>query len=103
VKDALQNGRKMVAAGYALYGSATAIVLATDFSLDMFMLDPVRYSWLVRFATSKLIFMFICRSLFLICAAAAHKCHLFSSSMEFAVVAACNCICYKCFVQRTFA
>lgn len=39
-KDALQNGRQMVAAGYALYGSATVIVLATDSSVDMFMLDP---------------------------------------------------------------
>jgi len=32
----------MVAAGYALYGSATVIVLATQLSVDMFMLDPVR-------------------------------------------------------------
>jgi len=39
-KDALQNGREMVAAGYALYGSATVIVLATGSSVDMFMLDP---------------------------------------------------------------
>lgn len=39
-KDALQCGRQMVAAGYALYGSATVIVLATDKSVDMFMLDP---------------------------------------------------------------
>ncbi|XP_002124545.2 fructose-1,6-bisphosphatase 1 [Ciona intestinalis] len=40
-KDALQPGRSMVAAGYALYGSATVIVLATQFSVDMFMLDPM--------------------------------------------------------------
>ena len=39
--DTLQNGRGMVAAGYALYGSATVIVLATALSVDMFMLDPV--------------------------------------------------------------
>nr|CAB3245050.1 fructose-1,6-bisphosphatase 1-like [Phallusia mammillata] len=39
-KDVLQKGRQMVAAGYALYGSATVIVLATEYSLDMFMLDP---------------------------------------------------------------
>jgi len=38
--DALQCGRQMVAAGYALYGSATVIVLATEVSVDMFMLDP---------------------------------------------------------------
>ena len=44
-KDALQNGREMVAAGYALYGSATVIVLATGSSVDMFMLDPVSYSF----------------------------------------------------------
>ncbi|CAK8691104.1 unnamed protein product [Clavelina lepadiformis] len=39
-KDALQSGRSMVAAGYALYGSATVIVLATCSSVDTFMLDP---------------------------------------------------------------
>ena len=39
--DVLQKGRNMVAAGYALYGSATVIVLATQCSVDMFMLDPV--------------------------------------------------------------
>jgi len=39
-KDALQPGRQMVAAGYALYGSATVIVLATENSVNMFMLDP---------------------------------------------------------------
>jgi len=39
-KDALQPGRQMVAAGYALYGSATVIVLATESSVNMFMLDP---------------------------------------------------------------
>jgi len=39
-KDALQPGKQMVAAGYALYGSATVIVLATESSVNMFMLDP---------------------------------------------------------------
>lgn len=38
--DAMQPGNKLVAAGYALYGSATVIVIATDLSVDMFMLDP---------------------------------------------------------------
>ena len=42
-KDALQPGRQMVAAGYALYGSATVIVLATESSVNMFMLDPVSF------------------------------------------------------------
>ncbi|XP_039271122.1 fructose-1,6-bisphosphatase 1-like [Styela clava] len=38
--DALQPGNNLVAAGYALYGSATVIVIATELSVDMFMLDP---------------------------------------------------------------
>ena len=38
----------MVAAGYALYGSATVIVLATQLSVDMFMLDPVRFEIKVK-------------------------------------------------------
>nr|XP_022910442.1 fructose-1,6-bisphosphatase 1 [Onthophagus taurus] len=36
----LQPGNKMVAAGYALYGSATVMVLTTGNGVDMFMLDP---------------------------------------------------------------
>lgn len=40
-KDALQPGRNLVAAGYALYGSATMIVLSTGQGVDCFMLDPV--------------------------------------------------------------
>uniref|UniRef100_A0A3B4YQN8 Fructose-1,6-bisphosphatase 1 n=1 Tax=Seriola lalandi dorsalis TaxID=1841481 RepID=A0A3B4YQN8_SERLL len=39
-KDALQPGRKLVAAGYALYGSATMIVLSTGHGVNGFMLDP---------------------------------------------------------------
>nr|XP_033783898.1 fructose-1,6-bisphosphatase 1-like [Geotrypetes seraphini] len=39
-KDALQPGRNLVAAGYALYGSATMLVLATDCGVNGFMLDP---------------------------------------------------------------
>uniref|UniRef100_A0A8C5C4I2 Fructose-1,6-bisphosphatase 1 n=1 Tax=Gadus morhua TaxID=8049 RepID=A0A8C5C4I2_GADMO len=38
--DALQPGRKMVAAGYALYGSATMMVLSTGQGVNCFMLDP---------------------------------------------------------------
>lgn len=38
--DALQAGNNMVAAGYALYGSANVIVLSTGDAPDMFMLDP---------------------------------------------------------------
>jgi len=40
VKDALQPGRNLVAAGYALYGSATALVLSTGHGVHGFMLDP---------------------------------------------------------------
>lgn len=44
-KDALQPGRNLVAAGYALYGSATMLVLATSAGgVNCFMLDPVRNS-----------------------------------------------------------
>merc|ERR1712025_1276478 len=38
--DALQSGRQIVAAGYALYGSATMIVLSTSHGVNGFMLDP---------------------------------------------------------------
>jgi fructose-1,6-bisphosphatase I len=40
VQDALQSGRNLVAAGYALYGSATMIVLCTGASVNGFTLDP---------------------------------------------------------------
>lgn len=42
-KDALQPGNKIVAAGYALYGSATMMVLALGHGTGVngFMLDPV--------------------------------------------------------------
>ncbi|XP_006753743.1 PREDICTED: fructose-1,6-bisphosphatase isozyme 2 [Myotis davidii] len=39
-KDALQPGRHIVAAGYALYGSATLVALSTGQGVDLFMLDP---------------------------------------------------------------
>merc|ERR1712020_238137 len=39
-KMALQKGRNMVAAGYALHGSATMIVLSTGHGVNGFMLDP---------------------------------------------------------------
>ncbi|KAI6201935.1 Fructose-bisphosphatase [Aphelenchoides besseyi] len=39
-KDVLQQGSKMVAAGYALYGSATMVVLSTGNGVDGFTLDP---------------------------------------------------------------
>ncbi|CAI9735392.1 -fructosefructose-1,6-bisphosphatase,6-bisphosphatase 1 [Octopus vulgaris] len=38
--DALQPGRDLVAAGYALYGSATMVVLSTGQEVNGFMLDP---------------------------------------------------------------
>ncbi|KAJ8391708.1 hypothetical protein AAFF_G00086580 [Aldrovandia affinis] len=39
-KDALQPGRNLVASGYALYGSATMLVLSTGQGVNCFMLDP---------------------------------------------------------------
>lgn len=39
-KDALQSGQNIVAAGYALYGSATMMVLSTGQGVHGFMLDP---------------------------------------------------------------
>ncbi|XP_051831166.1 fructose-1,6-bisphosphatase 1-like [Antechinus flavipes] len=39
-KDALQPGRNLVAAGYALYGSATMLVLAMACGVNCFMLFP---------------------------------------------------------------
>ena len=38
--DLLQCGRQMVAGGYALYGSATMIVLSTGKTVNGFTLDP---------------------------------------------------------------
>jgi len=38
--DSLQSGRQMVAGGYALYGSATMIVLSAGNGVHGFMLDP---------------------------------------------------------------
>jgi len=38
--DALQSGRQIVAAGYALYGSATMMVISAGHGVNGFMLDP---------------------------------------------------------------
>ena len=40
VSDALQPGRNMVVAGYALYGSATMIVLSFGNGVNGFTYDP---------------------------------------------------------------
>ncbi|KAL1239529.1 Fructose-1,6-bisphosphatase isozyme 2 [Trichinella pseudospiralis] len=40
MNDLLQPGRKMVAAGYALYGSATVLVLTSGKGVNGFTLDP---------------------------------------------------------------
>jgi len=40
VQDALQPGTSIVAAGYALYGSATMVVLSIGDGVNGFMLDP---------------------------------------------------------------
>ncbi|OON19694.1 fructose-1,6-bisphosphatase [Opisthorchis viverrini] len=39
-KEALQTGRNIVAAGYALYGSATVLVLSVGTGVHCFTLDP---------------------------------------------------------------
>lgn len=39
-EDVLQSGRNIVAAGYALYGSATMVVISIGRSVNGFMLDP---------------------------------------------------------------
>ena len=39
--DVLRPGREMVAAGYAMYGSFTVLVLATAQGVNGFTLDPV--------------------------------------------------------------
>ena len=56
MEDTLQKGSDMVAAGYALYGSATVIVLATALSVDMFMLDPVKLTVLKLLSSDYLSF-----------------------------------------------
>jgi fructose-1,6-bisphosphatase I len=38
--DALQKGRKQVAAGYVLYGSSTTLVYTTGMGVSLFTLDP---------------------------------------------------------------
>ena len=42
--EALQSGRNVVAAGYAIYGSATMIVLSVGNGVHGFTLDPVRFN-----------------------------------------------------------
>lgn len=52
LSDALQSGRGIVAAGYALYGSATFVVLSTGHGVNGFTLDPVSfvsYNFLIMF------------------------------------------------------
>lgn len=40
IQDVLQTGDNLVAAGYALYGSATMMVLSIGHGVNGFMLDP---------------------------------------------------------------
>lgn len=46
--DLLQPGREMVAAGYAIYGSATMLVLSTGSGVNGFTLDPVSYNYNIQ-------------------------------------------------------
>lgn len=41
IKDILQSGREMIAAGYVIYGSGTVLVLSTGEGVHGFTLDPV--------------------------------------------------------------
>lgn len=47
--DALRPGTELVAAGYALYGSATMIVVSMGNGVNGFMLDPVSISIFIKF------------------------------------------------------
>ncbi len=60
--DLLQSGREMVAGGYALYGSATMIVLCTGELVNGFTLDPVSllpYSGLFSYGENVCIFRIV--------------------------------------------
>lgn len=43
INDLLRPGREMIAAGYAMYGSFTILVLATSDGVNGFTLDPVYF------------------------------------------------------------
>jgi fructose-1,6-bisphosphatase I len=53
LEDALQPGNKMVAAGYALYGSATMMVLSIGGAVNGFTLDPVCYHIISSFCAQS--------------------------------------------------
>ncbi|XP_063215946.1 fructose-1,6-bisphosphatase 1 [Bacillus rossius redtenbacheri] len=52
--EALQPGRNLVAAGYALYGSATMMVLCTGSSVNGFTLDPAIGEFVLTEADMKI-------------------------------------------------
>lgn len=52
--DALQPGNELVAAGYALYGSATVVVLTTGSGVNGFMLDPAIGEFILTDANMKI-------------------------------------------------
>lgn len=54
IEDALQQGNKMVCSGYALYGSACMIVLATDSGVNGFMLDPALGEFILTHENMKI-------------------------------------------------
>jgi len=53
VNDALQSGRNLVGAGYAVYGSATMIVLCTGGNVNGFTLDPALGEFLLTHPNMK--------------------------------------------------
>ena len=57
VEDVLQPGKQLVAAGYALYGSATMMILSTGAQVDGFILDPStgNFKFLIILSTGPLL------------------------------------------------
>jgi len=54
ISDALQPGRDMIAAGYALYGSATMIVLTSGHGVNGFTYDPAIGEFILTDANMKI-------------------------------------------------
>lgn len=50
----LQPGRRQAAAGYALYGSSTVLVLATASGVDMYVLDPEQGRYLLALSALRI-------------------------------------------------
>ena len=60
MSDCLQSGRNVIAAGYALYGSATMVVMSVGTGVNSFMLDPVSYIPSSLSLLLLLLLLFVC-------------------------------------------